>query len=150
MKYYLLLILFGFSINIVAQQKITFNYDAAGNQTLRELCLSGCTAKMSKEIPKEIDAITDEDLQKFSPEDVISYYPNPVREELYLKWELKDGNSVSSIVVYGLNGQTLNTYHKTEKINTQNISFQSYPTGVYIVALIYTSGDQKTIKIIKQ
>ncbi|MCV9930890.1 T9SS type A sorting domain-containing protein [Flavobacterium sp. LS1R47] len=150
MKYYLLLILFGFSINIVAQQKITFNYDAAGNQTLRELCLSGCTAKMSKEIPKEIDAITDEDLQKFSPEDVISYYPNPVREELYLKWELKDGNSVSSIVVYGLNGQTLNTYHKTKKINTQNISFQSYPTGVYIVALIYTSGDQKTIKIIKQ
>ncbi|MCV9930946.1 T9SS type A sorting domain-containing protein [Flavobacterium sp. LS1R47] len=133
-----------------AQTKITFNYDAAGNQTLRELCLSGCTAKMAKEIPKEIEAITDEDLQKFSPEDVISYYPNPVREELYLKWELKDGNSVSSIVVYGLNGQTLNTYHKTEKINTQNISFQSYPTGIYIVALIYTSGDQKTIKIIKQ
>jgi hypothetical protein len=150
MKYYLLLILFGFSINIVAQQKITFNYDAAGNQTLRELCLSGCTAKMSKETPKEIEALTDEDLQKFSPEDVISYYPNPVREELYLKWELKEGNSVSSIVVYGLNGQILNTYHKTEKINTQNISFQSYPTGVYIVALIYTSGDQKTIKIIKQ
>ncbi|MCD0473276.1 T9SS type A sorting domain-containing protein [Flavobacterium sp. EDS] len=150
MKYYLSLVLLGFVMTINSQTKITFNYDAAGNQTLRELCLLGCTAKMSKEIPKEIEAITEEDLQKFSPEDVISYYPNPVREELYLKWELKDGNSVSSIVVYGLNGQTLSTYHKAEKINTQNISFQSYPTGIYIVALIYTSGDQKTIKIIKQ
>ncbi|MCV9928243.1 T9SS type A sorting domain-containing protein [Flavobacterium sp. LS1R49] len=133
-----------------SQTNITFNYDSAGNQTLRQLCLSGCTAKPSKDIPKEIEAITEEDLQKFSPEDVISYYPNPVREELYLKWELKDGNYVSSIIIYGLNGQTINTYNKTEKLNTQNISFQSYPTGVYIVALIYASGDQKTIKIIKQ
>jgi hypothetical protein len=133
-----------------SQTNITFNYDSAGNQILRQLCLSGCTAKPSKEIPKEIEALVEEDLQKFSPEDVISYYPNPVREELYLKWELKDDKNVSSIVVYGLNGQTLNTYHKNEKSNTQNISFQSYPTGVYIVALIYTNGDQKTIKIIKQ
>ncbi|KIA99727.1 hypothetical protein OA88_19470 [Flavobacterium sp. JRM] len=132
-----------------SQTKITFNYDAAGNQILRELCLT-CTSKNIKEIPKEIEAIAEEDLQKFSAEDVISYYPNPVREELYLKWELKDDNRVSSIVVYGLNGQILNTYHKTEKVNTQNISFQSYPTGVYVIALIYTSGDQKTIKIIKQ
>ncbi|KIA99668.1 hypothetical protein OA88_19105 [Flavobacterium sp. JRM] len=137
-------------MTINGQTKITFNYDAAGNQILRELCLSGCTAKPIKDIPKEIEAITNEDLQKFSPEDVISYYPNPVREELYLKWELKDDNRVSSIVVYGLNGQILKTYHKTEKMNTQNISFQSYPAGVYVVALIYTSGDQKTIKIIKQ
>jgi hypothetical protein len=133
-----------------SQTKITFNYDAAGNQILRELCLSGCTAKPSKEIPKEIEAITDEDLQKFSPEDIISYYPNPVKEELYLKWELKDDNRVLSIVVYSLNGQILNTFSATEKLNTQNISFQNYPTGMYIVALIYTNGDQKTIKIIKQ
>ena len=133
-----------------SQTNITFNYDSAGNQVLRELCLSGCTGKIVKETPKEIEALVEEDLQKFSPEDVISYYPNPVREELYLKWELKEDKNVSSIVVYSLNGQTLNTYHKDKRSNTQNISFQSYPTGVYMVALVYTNGDQKTIKIIKQ
>lgn len=133
--------------------KINFVYDNAGNQTSRTLCLSGCTSKSateSKDRVKDIAAIMDDDLEKFSSDDVISYYPNPVKEELYLKWQQADDNHVSSIAVYGLNGQVLQTYSKTENINTQNISFQSYPIGIYIVALIYTSGEQKTIKIIKQ
>lgn len=133
--------------------KITFTYDNAGNQTARVLCLSGCTSKssaISKDTVKDIAAITDEDLEKFYPSDQISYYPNPVKEELFLKWQQAEKNSVSSIAVYGLNGQVLQTYSKTENINTKNISFQSYPIGIYIVALIYTSGEQKTIKIIKQ
>ncbi|REG97998.1 T9SS type A sorting domain-containing protein [Flavobacterium aquicola] len=133
--------------------KITFTYDNAGNQTSRTLCLSGCTSKsatQSKEMVKEIAAITDDDLEKFSSEDVISYYPNPVKEELFLKWQQAEDNSVSSIVVYGLDGQVLKTYLENRNISTQNISFQSYPIGIYIVALIYTSGEQKTIKIIKQ
>jgi hypothetical protein len=131
------------------QQKITFQYDTAGNQTDRVLCLSGCSAKSIKEI-KDIEAIVDEDLQKFFPEDAISYYPNPVKEELYLKWEVLEDNKISSIVVYGLNGQVLKTFSKTETTNTQNISFQEYPAGVYLVVLNYKNGDQKTIKIIKQ
>ena len=47
----------------------------------------------------------EEDLLKFSPEDVISYYPNPVREELYLKWELVNENKVSSIEVFSINSK---------------------------------------------
>ncbi|MFH6945047.1 T9SS type A sorting domain-containing protein [Flavobacterium sp. FlaQc-50] len=132
-----------------AQQKVTFGYDTAGNQISRVLCLSGCTAKSANQT-KEIDAIVDGDLQKFFPEDVISYYPNPVKEELYLKWELIDNNKVSSVVVYGLNGQTLETFSRTETINTLTISFQQYLTGIYLVVLNYTDGDQKTVKIIKQ
>ena len=133
-----------------AQQKITFNYDSAGNQIKRELCLSGCDpyAKQVKEI-KEIEALTDEDLLKFSQEDVISYYPNPVREELYLKWELADNKLVSSIQVFSLTGQVLRTYETTSS-NSQNIAFQSFPSGVYLVLLYYNNGDQKSIKIIKQ
>lgn len=132
-----------------AQQKIIFGYDTAGNQTSRVLCLTGCTAKQTKEI-KEIEALVEEDLQKFYPEDMISYYPNPVREELYLKWELLDDNKVSCIMVYGLNGQVLKSYSGQEKVNNQTISFQQYPTGIYAVVLNYFNGDQKTIKIIKQ
>lgn len=154
MNKFLLLILFLFSIASNAQSnKMTFNYDLAGNQTTRVLCLSGCTSKtssQSKEKLKEIEAIVDEDLKKFFTGDVISYYPNPVKEELYLKWQQSEGNYVSSIVVYGLNGQILKTYSKTENINTQNISFQSYPTGIYMIVLVYSNGEEKTIKIIKQ
>ena len=150
MKHYLTFLFLGFSIMLSAQTKITFDYDGAGNQKTRQLCLN-CTNPIYKTAAtKEITALQEEDLQKFFPEDLISYYPNPVKEELYLKWELKDNNLVSTIQVYGLSGQLLQSYSGIEKTNAQNIPFQAYPSGVYTVALFYSNGEQKTIKIIKQ
>lgn len=135
-----------------AQDKITFDYDAAGNQINRELCLSiNCNKPNYKTItPKEITAIQDEDLQKFVPEDAISYYPNPVKEELYLKWELTANRTVSSISLYDLNGKEMHLFSHLEKANSLNISFLNYPTGTYLVVLVYNDGEQKTIKIVKQ
>jgi hypothetical protein len=149
MKHFLTMLLLGFSLMAIAQQKITFEYDKAGNQTYRKLCLN-CTNKKLKDIPKEIAAITEEDLQKFFPEDAISYYPNPVREELYLRWELTNENYVKSLQVYNFNGQILKTYSQSDRNNTQTIPFQTYPSGTYLIVLQYKNGDQKTIKIIKQ
>lgn len=89
-------------------------------------------------------------LDPFSPEDIISYYPNPVREELYLKWDLSNENKVSSIEVYSINGQRVNEYHNLDKENTKNIPFQEYSQGTYLVHLNYTNGEQKSITILKQ
>jgi len=151
MKKIITLLLFGVCLLSNAQQKITFGYDVAGNQVTRVLCLSGCvpSSKPAKEI-KEIEAITEEDMLKFSEEDVISYYPNPVKEELYLKWQLINDNKVTSIMVYGMSGQILQTLLKTENTDNQIILFGDYPRGVYLVSLSYKSGEVKTIKIIKQ
>jgi hypothetical protein len=149
MKHFLTMLLLGFSVMTIGQQKITFEYDKAGNQIFRKLCLN-CTNKKSKGEPKEIEAITEQDLQKFFPEDAISYYPNPVSEELYLKWALIEGNYVSSIRVYSFNGQVLKIYSKSDETNAQTIPFQPYPTGTYLIVLKYNNGDEKTIKIIKQ
>jgi hypothetical protein len=153
MKNYLLLLFLGFSIFAEAQDKITFDYDAAGNQIVRELCLScnkaGYKTKATKEVTKEVTALQEEDLQKFSPEDVISYYPNPVKEELYLKWELVADKAVADVYLYALNGQVLKTYNNLEKTNALNIPFFNYPTGTYLVVLVYNDGEQKTIKIVK-
>lgn len=151
MRYYIVILVFGFSFLIKAQTKLTFNYDPAGNQILRELCLSGCStsAKQETEI-KEIEALKEEDLLKFSPEDVISYYPNPVKEELYIKWQLQENNYITSIQVFSLTGQLLKNYQLALRNDNQNIPFQEYPRGVYLVVLYYSSGDQKSIRIIKQ
>lgn len=151
MKKLITLLLLGFCAFAVAQQKITFSYDSAGNQILRSLCLSGCnpTGKSADEA-KEMEAVTEDDLLKFAKEDVISYYPNPVKEQLYLKWELINDNKVSSIAVYGISGQILQTFSRTESTDNQIISFGEYPRGVYLVVLNYKDGEQKTIKIIRQ
>lgn len=137
------------SIGSYAQDRIKFNYDTAGNQTRRFVCY-GCSAKTTDSIPKEIAELKEEDLLKFSPEDIISYYPNPVREELYLKWELTNENKVSSIEVFSINGQRVNVYSNLEKENAKNIPFQEYPQGTYLVLLNYTKGEQKSITILKQ
>jgi hypothetical protein len=137
------------SLDVYSQDRIKFDYDSAGNQTRRFVCY-GCSARVADSIPKEIAELKEEDLLKFSPEDVISYYPNPVREELYLKWDLTNENKVSSIEVYSINGQRVNLYPNLEKENTKNIPFQEYPQGTFLVQLNYTNGEQKSITILKK
>lgn len=146
----LLLLLFSFISQAQVADRITFSYDNAGNQIQRLLCINCSTSKMIDEKTKEITALEEGDLLKFSPQDVISYYPNPVKEELYLQWELIEGNYVSSIQVFGLNGQVLQSFTNLDKKNNQNIAFQSYPTGMYGVILFYKNGEQKSIKIVKK
>lgn len=131
-----------------AQDMISFDYDNGGNQTLRKVCF-GCPAKTS-DSPKEITEIQKEDLIKFFPEDVISYYPNPVKEQLYIKWELTNDTIITSIDLYSLTGQLIRSYKNLERKNNYTISFYDLPDNVYSLRLIYSNGEQKSIKIIKQ
>lgn len=135
---------------VFSQNKILFEYDKSGNQVSRTLCINCLQAGKSAATTTETALLETGDLQKFFPEDVISYYPNPVKEELYLKWELINENKVSEIQLFTLNGQLLTTISKLKTTNTQTIPFTNYPSGTYLLLLIYTNGDQKTIKIIKE
>jgi hypothetical protein len=145
-----IVLLLSVTLSRAQADRITFSYDSAGNQIVRTLCLGCMTSRTVSNTPKEISVLKEDDLQKFFPEDVISYYPNPVKEELYLKWELTEGNLVTSIQVYGLSGQLLKSYSRLEKNNSQNIHFQEFPSGTYLILLFYINGEQKSIKIIKQ
>ena len=145
----LLLVLMLFITSSIFSQKIRFEYDASGNQILRKWC-TNCLSRESTEEYKEILSLQDTDLQKFFSEDVISYYPNPVKEELYLKWNLINNNAVSTIEIYSFGGQLLSSLSSLEKEASKLISFQNYPVGSFLVLLHYTNGDQKSITIIKQ
>jgi hypothetical protein len=133
-------------VNCNSQNKVLFNYDTAGNQIKRELCINCLTGKNVKDVKD----VKKEDLIQSDFSDQISYYPNPVKEELYLTWELVDNNTISSITVHSLNGQLLQSFQNMNRSNLQTISFQNYPRGVYAVVMIYSNGEQKTIKIVKQ
>lgn len=151
MKKKLLLCFFGFFIVSIAQSqdKILFTYDTSGNQIRREICIM-CSPTTGKQfISKEIEDLVEEDLQKISPEDLISYYPNPVKQELYIKWEFFNEKTVGSIYLYDINGRALQVINNLEKKNAVNIPFNNYPRGNYLVVLMYNGGGQKTIKIVK-
>lgn len=141
----LLIICLFLSFSSKAQQ-LTFNYDGAGNQIKREITFPSERQKTSS---KEIKDLTNNDLLKFSSQENLSYYPNPVSEELYLKWELEKDNKVMSIDVSTINGQLIKSFKKTEN-GSQTIPFQEFSAGIYFVNLNYSNGDKKTIKIIKK
>lgn len=142
----ILLLIWGLSSNA---QKINFEYDVVGNQILRTYC-PNCNSRIPQENLKETSELTTEDLQKFFPEDVISYYPNPVKEELFLKWELINDNKVLDINVYNPSGQLVDAYGNLEKVDSKSFSFVDYPVGLYLIVLNYSNGEQKSITIIKK
>jgi hypothetical protein len=150
MRYYITFLVLGFSLLTKAQTKIGFEYDTSGNQIRRYLCVNCLPSTGKTADVKEIDSLEEKDLQKFFSEDVISYYPNPVREELYIKWELSNDNAVSSIQISNINGQILKKLSNLQQLNTQNLAFGEYASGIYLIVLNYSNGKQKTIKIIKQ
>jgi hypothetical protein len=145
-KLTLILILFLIFSKVNAQSLI-FDYDAAGNQEKRSYC-SNC--KLISNDVKDYKELTDADMNKFFPDDVISYYPNPVKDELFLKWELINNNKVEKISILSLTGQIIQSFNILGKENTKNISFRDLQQGTYLVALYYTDGDQKSITIIKK
>lgn len=144
--------LLGFTAVTQAQDKIIFDYDDAGNQVNRELCISPSCTKTGYKTAAPTNPTAEkeaEKLEKFFPEDVISYYPNPVKEELFLKWELVEGKNVQAIMLYNSRGQAIQNFGNLQKNNSLNIPFLSYPTGTYLIVLLYNDGDPKTIKIVK-
>jgi hypothetical protein len=146
----LFLLLLISSICFSQANKIVFTYDLAGNQSKRSLCLNCPSTTGKNAVPKEIAELSEEDMVKMSERDVFSFYPNPVKEELYIKWENTGKQHIENIQVFSINGQLLAAYENISKTYSQNISFQSYPTGVYVILLYYSNGEQNSIKIIKQ
>ena len=143
--YLILLLVLGMNGNA---QKLSFDYDAAGNQILRHWC-SGCQSKNAQSDIKDFSELEESDLQKFHPEDVISYYPNPVKEQLFLKWELVNDKNVHEIHLFNLNGQLLKVVKNLQTSNNYIFSFGNLPQGIYSLHLVYSNGEEKPIKIIK-
>lgn len=144
----LIMILIGYVVKAQIVEKVRFEYDSAGNQILRRWCLN-CGFRYVQNDFKEISALEDTDMFKFFAEDVISYYPNPVNEELFLKWDLINGNKVIGLDIYTINGQIKSRMQQNSTSNTLLISFRDYPSGIYFLNLNYSNGDQKSIKIVK-
>jgi hypothetical protein len=146
-KIFLFIILFC-AKNITAQDRITFGYDESGNQKTRQYCF-GCSAR-SINTAKEVSELEPNDLLKFYPEDELSFYPNPVKEQLFLKWKILSERKVNLIKLYSLDGRLLKSIYENENKNSEIIDFSSYPQNIYLISLVYSNGEEKSIKIIKK
>lgn len=148
MRKLLLVICLAFSLGMNAQ-RIKFEYDSAGNQTKRYVCI--CSAKMANDsIYKTKETIVENDMIQDAENEQLSYYPNPVLEQLYIKWKNSDFNPVKEIKLYSMSGQILKKQNEIAPNELLAIDFQNYPTGFYNLIVIYSNGKNKTLKIVKQ
>jgi hypothetical protein len=148
--FYLFTLLLFVAYTSFGQTRVSFDYDNSGNQTHRWICVS-CGARIANDtIIKTIETLTESDMIKDEQNTQISYYPNPVVEELYVKWINDDGNFVSSIELYSMAGQRMKSYDHLERTDTAVISFQNYPQGFYNLILVYAKGEKKMLKIVKK
>lgn len=138
MKKILIIITLISQVIIYAQtQTFVFAYDFSGNQVERYINYSGRYANTQTE--------TNTTLQEY---DEFKYYPNPVKEELYLEWTNAEGKSVQEIQLFDLQGKIM--YQKnTSNEMTTSIQFHSLAKGVYFLNIQYSNQTQKSIKILK-
>ena len=140
-----------FSLSALSQDdnRIKFEYDSAGNQTRRYVCL--CGAKIANDtIIKTKETLVDKDMIQDSEYEQLSYYPNPVLEELYIKWSDKTNNPIVEMQLYSMSGQLLQTKKNIKQGDLTSIAFHNYATGIYNLILIRLNGERKSLKIVKE
>lgn len=126
-------------------RKIVFNYDVAGNQIIREVVLSSSSSKTTQDtIPRYSDIPLD------NSADIFSYSPNPVQDELYVKWQLTENKYIIELTIYSINGQKIKSYPNLSGKSEAILKFYDIPQGTYNIVLLYSDGNKNTIKIIKR
>ena len=159
MKIKLLLVFFLlFQLSAVGQQKLVFNYDTAGNQILRErLCLN-CTQikapiveskdslsiQLNQEVDPAIELLAEEDELR------ISAYPNPVSDVLQVEWIEHPILVPRQVLLYSGDNRQLAQIGLHKNQNLQDISFYRYPTGMYILVVVFENGQRRSFQIIKK
>ena len=136
-----ILVLFVFSISF--GQATFFSYDIAGNQTAVnvQIIMTSSSSKMASTVTT---------LQNNPIYKDVNYYPNPVKSELYMEWQTIEDNSLNSIVVFNMDGKLLQEYKDLNTTNNYTLPFLDYPQGFYFVEFLYSNGEQKSFKIIKE
>jgi len=143
------------AITVQAQAKITFSYDAAGNQTSRIYCSDGFScegnahkavvdkAPISEEIRAEIQKTDQAVAEK------IQVYPNPTKDLVTLGWEASVSNRIANIIISNSAGLGIQKIPFDSKEQHLTIDLGNFADGLYIVRFYLNDGKVVTEKIIK-
>jgi len=131
-------------------QKLTFSYDASGNQTERRwICINCPSARQMAMDKKQTNLPPGELGDGLTTERGIKAYPNPLKETLNVSWGVPDKIYLKSIQVYSIGGNTVfkKNYNPDERQTI--INFQQLPPGTYLLSGQYSDSKTETIKLIK-
>lgn len=131
----------------IIADRVIFAYDESGNQKQRTLCINCASNRMANPLSVE----GNKDIEEKIIEDKLVFYPNPVKEELHIDFDITDANKqVDAVTVYTITGQTIKKYTNNVNQTSLIIPFEALPQGIYIVNVLYNTGEIIDLKIKKQ
>ena len=139
----------GFFVNTslsYAQDRIEYEYDAAGNRLGRTIIMSN-RARSNNDMQESEPAPTASYVDVIDGQTTVTIYPNPTQGLLKIDIDNMPENNQSSIRIYDINGKMLLLKSNVE--NSTEIDLSSQSSGVYLLK-INLSGKTTTWKIIKQ
>jgi hypothetical protein len=146
----LLLVLIFCTTSLSAQQKLKFTYDTAGNQIVRDRV---CITCLKAVLPTSTDSLETESTE---PEIVLSknfgvvVYPNPVTNLLFAEWQPNAPRLPEQFILFSMDGRLLSRYFPVKGSVEVAIDTTPYPPGLYILETIFTNGEQRSFKVVKE
>ncbi len=137
------------------ERKLSFNYDPAGNQVLKDMLCINCPEEVEEEeeeIPEqepEVIAEDDSEIEEEKTSKVIAY-PNPVIDELHIDWIENPDKQPVTIELYSLDNKLQQSYKISYTRGVLNLKFHGYTPGVYFLVVTYNNGEQQSFNILKK
>ena len=154
-KHIFLFFMFAISFGYAQEYKINFSYDDAGNQVFRDRVCLNCreSSKIDTIInTTEVIAETPKDLKEddfFEEDSKIIVYPNPVTDILQVEWILLE-KKVDQILLFSSDNKQLFHREVNHRLTRLDLDFSQYPSGNYIVLVLYTNNTKQSFKVIKK
>jgi len=123
---------------------IYFTFDNSGNQIKR----SYNYGEYSKQEVITTKVSTEENIEENKSE--LTYFPNPIENELTITWAKSKSTTISSILVFSVNGKLVKTFNPSKNSRELILPFYDVAIGVYIIQVAFNNGKQNSFKIIKQ
>lgn len=125
--------------------KIIFNYDTSGNQVKRYL---DNTYSSKQNITAKDTAKSIEEKQEVISQ--LTYYPNPIKNELTISWSKSINSSVNTVNVFTMDSKLVKQLNASKNNQELKIPFQDVSSGIYIIKVLFTNGKQDSFKVIKE
>lgn len=154
LKFYLVSSIILCCLTKVKAQELSFDYDAAGNQTTRTWICVNCTTPFVSApfFAQQLGTVVIKASVPVnaSEERKLTAYPNPLVETLNLKWE-NPKYPIKSVDISTINGTRVfsQNYPVVEEQNQVSVSFGRQIPGMYLVRVTYSDGKQEVVRVIK-
>jgi hypothetical protein len=79
----------------------------------------------------------------------VTVFPNPVSNILFAEWQANASRIPSHLLLFSMEGRLISKYVPNAGQVQVEIDFTPYAPGMYILEAVFTNGEQRSFKVIR-